>query len=118
MMVFALLFGVLATTGSGLLVYAYDKQAGPLAGIVESRYEGMTTEERRSAFESAEGFWEEAHEVLANLTLLLVALHIAGIALAGYAHRESLVRAMITGRKSATPKAEPVISRSGSRNKI
>jgi len=100
MMVFALLIGVLATTASGLMVYAYDKHEGPLAGIIERRYDGMTPKERHNAFESAEDFWEEVHEVLADLTLLLVGLHLGGVALASFVHRENLVRSMITGRKS------------------
>jgi cytochrome b len=100
-MVFALLIGVAATTGSGLMVYAYDKHAGPLAGIVASQYQGLSKAERHRAYERAEDFWEEAHEVLANLTLFLVVLHVGGVVLASVAHRENLVRAMFTGRKRA-----------------
>lgn len=87
-MVFALLISLALTTGSGLLVYAYDKHAGPLAGMVAA-----------DVSESVEDFWEETHEVLANLTLLLVVLHIAGVGLASFSHKENLVRAMVTGRK-------------------
>jgi len=100
-MVFALLIGVAATTGSGLMVYAYDKHAGPLAGVVASQYQGLSKAERHRAYERAEDFWEEAHEVLANLTLFLVVLHVGGVALASLAHRENLLRAMFTGRKRA-----------------
>ena len=42
---------------------------------------------------------EETHEVLANVLLALVGLHVLGVLVAGYRHHENLVRAMITGRK-------------------
>jgi cytochrome b len=102
-MVYALLVALLATTVSGLLVYAYDKHEGPLAGVVAKQYVGMTNEERDRASESVEEFWEETHEVLANLTLALVVLHVGGVILSSLAHRENLVRAMVTGRKRTEP---------------
>lgn len=85
-MVILLLISIAATVWSGLTVYAYDRGAGPLAGFFP----------RGGA---AEDFWEEVHEFFANFTLVLVGLHIAGVALASFAHRENLVRAMITGYK-------------------
>jgi cytochrome b len=85
-MVVVLLIFLAATVITGLVVYGGDQQAGPLAG--------MFTEEFGESF-------EEVHEVIANITLALIFLHIAAVILASFVHRENLVRAMITGKKRA-----------------
>lgn len=93
-MVVLLLLGLAAATWSGLMVYAYDQQAGPLASFVVSQ-DALSSGE----FEALEEYWEETHEVAVNVTLLLVILHIGGVLLASFVHKENLVRAMFTGRK-------------------
>lgn len=101
-MVILLLLGLAATTASGLLVYAYDQQAGPLAPLVATQGTvGSTANETAGAdtFEAREEFWEETHEFFVNVTLLLVLLHVSGVLLASLVHRENLIAAMFTGRK-------------------
>ena len=103
-MVLLLLASLVATTWSGLMVYAYEEKAGPLApmivaDVVDSEASPFGDEDSDSAFEEREDFWEELHEFAANFTLFLVFLHVGGVFLASRAHRENLVGAMITGRK-------------------
>ena len=56
---------------------------------------------------TTDAFWgaewvEDLHKGLVYATLGLIALHVAGVLGSSFAHRENLVKAMITGRKRAT----------------
>jgi cytochrome b len=110
-MVIVLLIAIAAIVISGLQLYAVEEGAGPLAGVTaparpmsaapSRRESDKGKRERDREEQSGEELWEELHEVLANVTLILVILHIAGVVLASMVHRENLARAMITGRKRA-----------------
>ena len=53
-----------------------------------------------ATYASANGeAYEEVHEMLATLMLVVVGLHIAGAIAGSWLHRENLVAAMFTGRK-------------------
>lgn len=47
--------------------------------------------------------FEEGHEALASAMLAVVAVHVTGVIVGSLAHRENLVRAMLTGRKHGRP---------------
>jgi cytochrome b len=46
---------------------------------------------------------ERVHEAAAKLMLALVLLHVAGVLVGSWLHRENLVRGMLTGHKLGTP---------------
>ncbi len=83
-MIALLIVSLFITVISGLIVYAADQSLGPLAGVVSP---------------SNEKFWEEAHEIAANLSLLLVIVHVLGVAFESVIHKENLVKSMWNGYK-------------------
>lgn len=111
MMVIALLLSLLAASVTGLFLQGAEEGAGPSAAItvstsvtapaVISRAVADDDKENNGGNGEADETWKELHEFFANLSLLLVVLHIAGVMVGSLVHRENLVRAMFTGRKPA-----------------
>lgn len=64
-----------------------------------------------AAYAEFGGEWlKESHEALAGAMLAVVGLHVAGVAVSGWLHRENLVRSMINGYKAGS--SEEAISSS------
>jgi len=93
-MILLMLVSLVLTGMSGMMVYAGQEQAGPLAGLFAGMGPGLTE------------VFEETHEFLANFTLLLVVVHVVGVAVESLIHHENLVRSMITGLKRAPDDAQ------------
>jgi len=86
-MIVAMIFSLSATTVTGLALYGYAEFSGPLAGLMGdvSGWPGDSL--------------EDVHEFLADFTMMLVLLHIAGVVFSSLLHRENLVRSMVSGIK-------------------
>jgi len=84
-MVVALLISLTLTVATGIALYGATDFAGPLAGVWRGEF--------------AADVLEEVHEVGANLTLLLVVMHLGGVLFSSLEHGENLVKSMINGRK-------------------
>jgi len=121
LMIVATLAMLIAIVYTGLVAYALESNQGPLSPFVKEtpaveaptdnaaagtaqadQSAAVVTEWKKSddpAARERRRFWKELHEALSNTTMILIILHIGGVALASYAHRENLIRAMITGKK-------------------
>lgn len=57
-----------------------------------------------ASYNNEGGNWvAQLHESASNFMLVVVGVHLAGVALASWLHHENLVRAMVTGSKSGQP---------------
>jgi len=79
---FAILAGIVVT---GMLVQAGEEKQGPFAGFVSYEIGSLA---------------RDIHSLLVSVTLGLIGLHVLAVVLHRALARESLVSAMITGRKS------------------
>lgn len=92
-MIFLLLISLLLTVFSGLAVYGTEN-SGPVAVLLAG------------AGEYVKEALEEVHEFFANLTLLLVFIHVGGVVVESLIHRENLVASMVHGYKRAAEEGD------------
>ena len=105
-MVIALLLCLAGTVATGVVAYG-ERGKGPLtadSAVIATTVRAEESEARGGSVEGQGSKGEksvvgELHGALANVTLALVILHILGVGVASYAHRENLVTAMLFGRK-------------------
>ena len=92
-MIVALLLMIAATTVTGMATLAAAEGQGPLSSLIAN----LERPPRVPGQKRPPLPIKEVHDVLAQVTMVLVGLHVIGVVLASFAHRENLVRSMITG---------------------
>jgi cytochrome b len=92
LMVFALLADLAILLLSGILLQATLEFEGPLVDLL------------RGLDDAAVHRLLSLHRLAVNGLYVLAPLHLLGVALASFQHRENLVRAMVTGYKFTTTK--------------
>jgi cytochrome b len=97
-MIVALLVCLTATVGTGLVANR-DGGNGARASVRGHVIAQAHAEEHGGGRGEGGGIVGDLHGALANITVGLIILHILGVGVASLAHRENLVRAMISGRK-------------------
>jgi len=97
-MVIAMLTLLLLVTVSGIQVQQAEQSKEQTSQSIVAYADANDADEGEES--AAEEFWEEIHETASNLMLLLIAFHVTGVILSSRLHKESLVKAMITGKKS------------------
>ena len=86
-MVVALLLSLAATGLSGLALYEARDVSATVSGLTGGDTSGWLD------------VLEDVHEALANLTLILVVFHLAGVLFTSLQHGENLAKSMLTGHK-------------------
>jgi cytochrome b len=113
LMVLVIIIALPVTTFSGLMALAAEGK-GPLAhtdqSIVGSAHangdendenEHETYHSGSAGNDKKEELWEKRHEMMTNFMLFLIGIHICGVLVSSWLHKENLILSMITGKKNS-----------------
>jgi cytochrome b len=121
-MILLLLTSSIITCLSGYAAHVVKKGMNPLGSgntisIIETAYADDDNNERHKGKhkgrerhndgkgdDDSDSIWGDFHEMSAQFMLILICLHIAGVAVSSKVHSENLVKGIITGKKD-TPTA-------------
>lgn len=116
-MILLLLASSIITCLTGYAAHTVKKGINPLGSgntisIVGTAYADDDEEERHQgkhkgrerhndgkSDDESDSVWDDVHEISAQFMLILIFLHIAGVAVSSKVHNENLVKGIITGKK-------------------
>lgn len=99
LMTVALLISLLLTTFSGMAYYGTRNETDRVASYVSRDLLGFKPAVSSRLRDTGNRDLKDIHEIFGDISLILIFAHIGGVVLASFAHRENLVRAMVTGDK-------------------
>ena len=105
LMIIVLLLSLLFTAFTGLMTLGSEGK-GPLASTDYStvRLAYADSDEHGDEHRSnshKNDFWKEIHEAMTGFMIFLITIHIVGVVVSSWIHKENLILGMITGRKNA-----------------
>ena len=89
----------LGSMGKGPLANGLTITTG-MAYADEDHEEEQGIEDHHDQHSGHDHFWKEIHETLVGILIFLASLHVCGVIASSFVHKENLIGAMFTGKKS------------------